>query len=277
MIRFFFLFITISFSSLAETPLPFPEQGDIWLEIHGHKVPPRRIYFLAPHQSEQVLNRYLSAKAKRKGVKFIILRQDGERHIKLNIQNRILEVDPNRIYTPRGAMASLLSLNPGLGDQPELAKQAHQRAVNLGIFIMEQMGGIQPGSVIVAIHNNTDGFDDDGKGGVGTISIVRYKKKQQDGAKYIKDVFHGKHDEDDLFFLTEPEDYAYLGKKGFNVILQHPQVADINDEDDGSLSVLAEKRDVRYFNIEAQRDPDHLQRQKKMLKALFKLLKKTHQ
>jgi len=260
------------FGLIAAEILTFPEQPDIYLEIHGAMEPANKVYYLAPHQPEHVINRYLARKVKKRGEKFLVLRQNGDRHIFLKLDENTVEVDPNRIFTPRGCESTLRRQNPRLESKPDLLAKAKVKAVRLGEFIMEHMGGISKGSVIVAIHNNTDGYDGDGKNGVGTVSIDRYQKRMDSGAKYIKAVHAGSHDEDDLFFITDQDDFDLLSNQGFNVILQHPQVADLEDEDDGSLSVLSEMRGVRYLNVEAQRDPDHRRRQKKMIKALFKLL-----
>ena len=260
------------FGLMAAETLVFPEQPDIFLEIHGVDKPANSVYYLAPHQPEHVINRYLARKVKKRGEKFLILRQSGDRQIFLKLDGVTVAVDPNRIFTPRGCESTLLRQNPDLAHQPETLAKAKAKAVRLGEFIMDQMGGISKGSVIVAIHNNTNGYDGDGKNGIGTISIDRYQKRLDRGAKYILSIHAGSHDEDDLFFITEQADFYALSKAGFNVVLQHPQVAELADEDDGSLSVLSEMRDVRYLNVEAQRGPDHKRRQKKMLKALFRLL-----
>ena len=251
--------------------LKFPEQPDIRLAVYEREDNRAPVYFLAPHQNERVINRYLRKKVKREGGKFLVIRQSGRRHLFLKFDEGVFEVDPNRIFTPRGARASLLLENPDLDAESELFQRVHLRAIGVGLFIIQQMGGLAPGSTVVAIHNNTDGYDDDGQGGKGTISIHRYQKLMERGAAFIKDMHLGRGDEDDLFFITSPDDFAAMKAAGWHVILQHPQVADLEDEDDGSLSVLAEKRGLRYINIEAQRKwfANHRRVQRRMTDFVF--------
>ena len=252
--------------------LAFPKQKDIRLEIHGKPDYQGPVYFLAPHENEHVANAYLTTRVQEQGGKFLILRQKGERNILLKYGEAELAVDPNRIFTRAGARSSLLKLNPQLENKPWLLYRACRRAVRLGRFITKHMGGMRPGSIIIAIHNNTDGYDDDGKGGVGTVSIERYRKKFEAGSGFIKDLHVGEGDEDDLFFITEQEDFRAMSEAGWHVLLQHPRVAWAEDQDDGSLSVFAEMKGLRYINIEAQRKPDHLEVQKQMIELVFDLV-----
>lgn len=252
----------------------FPPQKDIQLEIHGVDRPANGVYYFAPHQDEHVINRYLIKKVKRRGEKFIILKQAGTRHIILRLEGQEIELDPNRMFTPKGVAKSIRRLNPGLDANAAIFDLAVNRGVKLGMFVIARMNQLKDKhQTIVAIHNNTEGYDNDGKGGIGTVSIHRYKSHLDRGLKYLADVnISTRHDEDDLYFVTLRSDFEYLKKRNFNLVYQNPDVKIIPDEDDGSLSVFAEMKGVRYFNVEAQRDPDHFRRQKKMVKALFKLL-----
>jgi len=131
----------------------------------------------------------------------------------------------------------------------------------------------------IAIHNNTNGYDGDGCDGRGTISIKRYQKKLASGANYLIKVHDANIDEDDLFFITGTTDYKAMAEANWNVVLQNPEVANDPSEDDGSLSVLAEKHNKRYVNIEAERSDDgfgsdHLKEQQQMVDLMFQLLKK---
>ena len=254
--------------------LPFPDQADIGLEIWSSPGYQGKVVLIAPHENERVVNGYVAEKVERLGGKFIILRQNGERHLQLKVGDRIFEVDPNRIFTPLGAKNTLLSLNPTLSEETAEFKTALDRAIKLGRFICQRLGGLDKHSIIVAIHNNTDGYDDDGKNGEGTVSIERYQKKWRAGAQYIKDVHRGSGDEDDLFFINRDVDFTAMKKAGWNVVLQHPRVAVLESEDDGSLSVYAEKIGARYINIEAQRKEgeDHLDVQKRMVDFIFETL-----
>lgn len=261
--------MSVLFCVLLGSFFSFPQQEDISLEIVSRSN--NNVYFLAPHENEHVVNQYLKEKLKTQAGTFIILRQRGDRHIFLKVKGQEYEIDPNRIFSEVGIRASLLKQNPELATNEKLLRKAMKRAKKLGLFILNQMPNA---SAIIAIHNNTDGYDNDGKSGVGTVSMHRYQKKLDAGAKYIKKLHFGDGDEDDLFFITEPKDFESMKKANWNVLLQHEQVATIPDEDDGSLSVYSEKKGIRYINIEAQRKEgdDHLQVQMKMVDYVYDLV-----
>lgn len=191
----------ILLSILFSVDIAFPLQNDIHLEIFGDSTRPQRVVFFAPHEDEHVVNSYLAQKIANVDGRFLILRQQGDRNIHFHLDQEV-EVDPNRIFTDLGTRESLLKLNPNLLPDSTLFQLAFKSARDLGKFIIDQMKLPQKNAVIVAIHNNTQGYDDDGKDGVGTISIDRYQKKFEAGARYIKDLFRGSGDEDDLFFVT---------------------------------------------------------------------------
>ncbi len=254
--------------------IAFPQQPDIRLECFSAPRNDGDLCFFAPHENEHVVNAYLAEKVQATRGRFVVLRQSGERHVVLEVQGQRFEVDPNRIFTRAGAGSSLLKLNPHLKKDSAVFPMALERTVALGRFVLEQMGAFKNKNLImIAVHNNTEGFDNDGRGGEGTISIRRYAMKLEAGAKYIKSIHIGDGDEDDLFFINRQSDFETLKKLGWNIVLQHPQVATLPDEDDGSLSVYAEMEGHRYMNIEAQRKEgdDHLEVQKKMVDVVFQI------
>lgn len=267
-----FLF-SLAYAGDLGKPLPFPEQPDIYLDVVAGQA--NHLFLFAPHENENVVNAYAAQKVKEHGGWFAVLRQKGTRHIILKFEADRFELDPNRMFTKRGAQNSIKKLNPGISDE-DLDK-AVARAVRLGAFVLAQMGGVRDNQLIVAIHNNTNGYDNDGSGGIGTVSMKRYQKRLEGGARYILELNHSDGDEDDFFFITHRGDFALMKQAGFNIVLQHPQVAHIPEEDDGSLSVLAEIKGGRYINVEAQRKHDdgtgrdHLEEQKKMLDLVFSL------
>ena len=274
------MFFLICVSMITPQKIPFPAQPDIFLEVVRSKGYEQEVYFFAPHENEHVVNDYLREKVTHSKGFFAILRQAGKRNIGLNIEGQVIQVDPNRIFTPRGCRGSISNLNPNISNDGQLFESAWRRAVDLGRFVLNQFGPISRKTSFVAIHNNLDGYDDDGKNGSGTVSMNRYEMKLENGAKYIKKLHLSGDDEDDLFFVTKKRDYKIMKRAGWNVLLQHPQVAKLADEDDGSLSVFAEMIGCRYINIEAQRKTDeprtvtvdHLDVHKKMVDFVYDLL-----
>lgn len=253
----------------------FPQQPNISLEVTNSAIQ-KPWAFIAPHENEHVVNDYVAQKILQHGGVFVILRQHGKRHIQLSVNGKHYEADPNRIFTNKGRVATLRRLNQELTVDSLDYKKALYRLEALSDFILNTMRAEQSSSWI-AIHNNTNGYDDDGKNGRGTISIKRYQKKLDEGAKYLIDVFDAGKDEDDLFFITETDDMTIMSEAKFNTVLQNPAVSTDPNEDDGSLSVLAEMQDKRYINVEAERSDngfgnDHVAEQKDMVDLTFKIL-----
>ena len=258
----------------------FDEQQDIFLEVvRGEDA---GWTFLAPHENERVLNRYVAEQIKHHGGTFVVLRQNGNRHIELKIAGEVYEIDPNRIFTHRGRVNTLKRLNPELSEVNENYTLALRRTESLAGLILETMAA-ESATDWIAIHNNTNGYDNDCNHGRGTISINRYEKKLAAGANYLIKVNNANIDEDDLFFITDPGDFKAMSDANWNVVLQNPEVANDPTEDDGSLSVLAEMRGKRYINVEAERQDsdgfgkDHLKEQMQMVDLIFKLLRERNQ
>ncbi len=256
--------------------LYFSEQKDIFLEVvKGEET---SWTFLAPHENERVVNRYVAEQITRHGGTFVVLRQQGKRHVELNINGNRYEIDPNRIYTHRGRTSTLRRLNPEFKQAHPDYEPALARTESLADFILSTMSA-DSATDWIAIHNNTNGYDNDCNHGRGTISIKRYQKKLAAGANYLIKVNDANIDEDDLFFITAPQDFISMSDANWNVVLQNPAVANDPNEDDGSLSVLAEMRGKRYINVEAERQAedgfgeDHLTEQMQMVDLTFKLLK----
>ena len=273
---------------LASLTVQFPQQTDISLEIVDNsqhltrvqenltQAQPVNLVFFSPHENENIANNYVKSKVMQSGGRYVVLKQFGNRLIKLKVNEKIIAIDPNRIYTHEGRRSTLLKLNENLTEQSELFKQALAKTEQLGNFILQNIHVNNPDTFWVAVHNNTDGYGEDGNNGTGTISIKRYQKKLDSGSKYLIDVTKGKHDEDDLFFVTHRSDFEKMKQQGWNAILQNPAVALIKDEDDGSLSVLAEMKGMRYINIEAERisedgGSDHLKVQQQMVDFIYTL------
>ena len=263
---------------LLSHALIFPEQPDIYLEIVGQNSAEKNWAFYAPHEDENVANRYVAQQISKQGGIFVVMRQSGKRLVNLSVGKQHVKLDPNRMFTHKGRVDSIKKLNPTLAPQSSTFNQAVQRAENLSLFVLKAMGGDkQANRTWVAIHNNTQGYDNDGNNGVGNISIKRYQKKLAANAQYLIDVTASNHDEDDLFFITDKDDFEQMKKHKWNAVLQNPNVAHDPSEDDGSLSVYAEMKNIRYLNVEAEREynglgQNHLLIQKKMVDFTFSLL-----
>jgi hypothetical protein len=185
------------------------------------------------------------------GGKIIELKHDGERRIKFKLKNKNFSIDPNRIFTMVGIVATLKE-NKGK-TSPEVEKSVDVFAKTLiSKFLADS-------KIIIALHNNTD--ED--------YSLKSYEK----GGKYEKDAAQvfakSENDIDDFFFVTEQKYFDVFKAKGFNVVLQNNQTV----VDDGSLSVYCGREKITYINVEAQHG--HQAEQLKMLEALREVLDKN--
>ena len=265
---------------LAMQAFLFPAQNDIFVDVTLSSLQ-KPWAFIAPHENEHIANEYVAQQVKMRGGTFVVLRQHGNRHIKLKFENKVYEIDPNRIFTDKGRKNTLGKLNPSLIQGSADYEKALQRAESLANFILKKMDAHNATSWI-ALHNNTNGYDDDGHNGRGTVSIKRYQKKLDGGSNYLIKVHDAGIDEDDLFFITSPADFDIMANANWNVILQNPEVANDPSEDDGSLSVLGEIQSKRYVNIEAEREDagfgaNHLAQQKAMVDLMFTILEASEQ
>jgi hypothetical protein len=263
-------------AALLSFSVVFPAQPDIAIQVTENKEKRQDLIFIAPHENESVANQYLRDKIKTEGGKFIELRQYGKRLIELKIDGNTLRVDPNRIFTPLGRRATLRKLNPNIAPNTSLFSSGLARAKQLADFLLNHLkkSSLSKTFSWIAMHNNTNGYTDDGKGGEGTISIVRYQKKLAGGSKFLIKVNRTSADEDDLFYVTDPIDFAQMKKDGWNAVLENPIVKTDINEDDGSLSVFANQSGIRYINIEAERKGtnggnDHLKEKQRMIDYIY--------
>jgi hypothetical protein len=255
----------------------FPSQPNIKLEVVGQAVTAPNWAFFAPHENENVVNDYVTQQVIERGGVFVIMRQDGKRLLRFDIDPFEVKLDPNRIFTKQGRRNNIIKHNPNLGTDTYVFHRAMRLSAKLAELIIGHLGGTHPSRKWVAIHNNTQGYLGDNKQGIGNVSIAQYQQKLANGASFIIAVSKQQRDEDDLFFVTSRQDFNAMQQNGWNAVLQHPQVVTDPTEDDGSLSVYAQKLGIRYINIEAERSTNnfgenHLVEQQQMIDYVFSRL-----
>ena len=181
------------------------------------------------------------------------LQHRGIRFVTFSFKGKTFTIDPNRIYTSKGALASLKknSRNYKDGIFAEVLKSVNLLTANYTATYINHK------KLVVALHNNTNGEP---------LSIITYKSGNE--AKNAAEVYMNlQQDPDDFFLTTEKQIFDFLKLKGFNVALQNNE----NVLDDGSLSVYAAKKKIPYINIEAQEH--HVAEQKKMMEAVLDYIK----
>ena len=151
-------------------------------------------------------------------------------------------LDPNRIFTNVGVKKNLKKLNRNI------SKSQINKTIELISNDRENFfKSISPpdGGLLISLHNNIREYSIDNEIPLSTeVSI--------------KNTNHPHHH--NFFICTNKEDYDLLKKSPFNVVLQDKQI----ENDDGSLSWYAYRKNIRYINIETRLG--HLRTQSEMLK-----------
>lgn len=135
-------------------------------------------------------------------------------------------IDPNRMFTALGAARSLKRINPSASPaqiDAALALLAHDRERFLRAVIPP------PGGLLIALHNNSEGYN------------VQDEIPTSDQV-HLPDPDHPR----DFVLATNEEDFHRASRGSFNIVLQKSVRSD-----DGSFSVLAASRGIRYINVEA--------------------------
>lgn len=209
------------------------------------------IVYWRPHSDEQIAAQAIEEHINRYGgTGYIILPDSNQRDINFEIGGQPYKIDPNRVFTERGIV-----------EQCKAAKGTPKYNA-IKAFADEWLIVLKGYQVIVAAHNNENGFSGDGKGGLGTVSIKLYEEKYKD--KYPGAVHIAPHeDDDDLIWVTNKNDFIYLATvihpndpslKGYNLVLE-PNVFRRGAYDDGSASVVFSQppHKKRYFNCETEK------------------------
>jgi hypothetical protein len=190
-----------------------------YLLIHGNE-----------ETAREVLTRHMQA---HEGIAFII--QNHTRNIPIEGG----QIDPNRMFSRTGAEASLKRLNADWN--PEKIQSA-LAILDRGRDKLVKALLPPPGGVIIALHNNSEGYSVTDEQPISDSASLREPANPH------------------AFYLcTSPADFEILATGPYNVVLQH----DGPKEDDGSLSRLAAARGIRYVNLEVSLG--HAGRQKEML------------
>ena len=153
-------------------------------------------------------------------------------------------VDPNRIFSKAGVEKNLIKFNGNI------SKTAIDKMVNLIANDKENFfDRITPPNrgLLIALHNNLHAYTIEDEIPLSTeISL--------------KNSEHPHHH--NFFICTNRDDYNLLSKSPYNVVLQETDP----EEDNGSLSWFANRKGVRFINIETRLG--HLSTQTKMLQYI---------
>ena len=177
------------------------------------------------------------------GTAFLINNEERE------VRVRGLLLDPNRMFSRYGAEKNLQKMNANYS-RAELEKILDHLDRDLEPFF----GRIKPpeNGLLISVHNNLRGYS------------IEDELSQSDDISIKND---GHPDHHDFYIWTDPYDFKILSQSPYNVVLQNGQ----SGNDDGSLSRLAARKNVRFINIETRLG--YLSVQRKMLKYVVEHLK----
>ena len=153
-------------------------------------------------------------------------------------------VDPNRIFSKAGVEKNLIKFNGNI------SKTAIDKMVNLIANDKEKFfDRITPPNrgLLIALHNNLHAYTIEDE--IPLSTEISLKNNE-----------HPHHH--NFFICTNRDDYNLLSKSPYNVVLQETDP----EEDNGSLSWFANRKGVRFINIETRLG--HLSTQTKMLQYI---------
>ncbi len=193
--------------------------GGIRFEVEKNGGSKRR--YLHIHGNETTARDVLKEHAKsQKGLYYFVVSD------KRNVLVGECLIDPNRMFTDAGARKSLERWNKG--------KSPAQIDASLALLAKDRdafVKAVTPprGGLLIAMHNNSEG----------------YSIKDEVS---ISDRVHMPEEANprDFMLVTNEKDFEIIAKGPYNACLQKSVRTD-----DGSFSVLANSRAIRYVNIEA--------------------------
>lgn len=256
--------------------ITWPEQSDISILRWGGAQTEFPIF--APHEDEALLNETVIQLTHHiEEISFFQLTQFGRRTLKIMLDGSAFRVDPNRIFSKFGCRRTILYYQPAIS--PGRLKKAVHKTKRLADFLLNVVIS-EKTEAIVTLHNNSQGYRNDGSRGWGHVSIVNYMDNLMH-CQSFQSVNFGNEDEDDLFWVTTERDYNLLAHLNHHVVLETHEAPILAD--DGSLSYWAAYRPgfdgkqapLRYFNLELQETVEgksHIVTGRRMLQSLFWVL-----
>ena len=192
--------------------------------------------FLSLHDDENTsIDAYIDVSKKIDNALLIELQQSGLRLVKYGYKGKDYLVDPNRIFTTKGLIATLEKNNKNYPKEIiEPLKKISKEILDLILLKSKN-------KYIIAIHNNSND----------SYSIKSYVNSSDAENLFI----NPKEDVDNFFYVTNISDFNYFKSKKRNVILQSEKV-----KDDGSLSVYCHKMGLPYINIETEDGKKEIQK-----------------
>ncbi len=164
---------------------------------------------------------------KKNGGMLVRIVNNGKRMIEFTSGNQLFKFDPNRMFSTRGIIETLIKNN---NFSPDAVQQVNA-------FADKFLSLLPRHDLLIALHNNDEGNL--------TVHSFSTSGTFRIDARHVR--VHPGQDQDNFYLVTDSTLHRILGGK-YNSVLQHNQRA----TDDGSLSVFYGRRNLKYINIEVQ-------------------------
>jgi hypothetical protein len=220
--------------------IPVGESRIVLRQIMFNTEPP--FVLLQLHSNESTAAAVAEKLARQEGIPFFQLINNSNRLVAFTVGGRQYQFDPNRVFSDRGIEKNL-ALTSRFTKQGFTAVRRFRDSL-LSFFLTEKP--------IVAVHNNTNE----------NFSIRQYGQLKRSRVH-----MNAAHDEDDFFITNDAEIFSHLKAKEFNVVLEDAGRL----EEDGSLSLYCNRKQIRYINVEAEHG--HEEEQYRMLIAVLQYYK----
>jgi hypothetical protein len=165
----------------------------------------------------------------KEGGTLIKIENNNKRNIRFRLKGRYYQFDPNRMFSREGVVQTLTRLG-------RISPDAIAEVERFGKRILDLIP--KNPSILIALHNNTDGL-------FGIQSYLPGKERESDAKKVYADPGQ---DPDDIFLTTDSLFFEHLAAQKYNSVWQDNG----NARKDGSLSIYCGERDITYLNCETQ-------------------------
>jgi len=243
----FFIFTLLWVTVFAQQISPV-QLGDSTVKLIKENTSSKStVLFINVHENEATSIEAYRAFDTNKCFPFFYIQQNNLRRIFFNYRSHIFSVDPNRIFTPEGVLASLEG-------ETRFALKASRMVKKMASEILKNLANYQ---WIISLHNNTPD----------NYSILSYLPDSSEAVNTKSLFINEAMDPDDFIYTTDLKLFEQLQNLKINAILQDNE----NCFNDGSLSVYCGKKGIAYANIEAEEG--HLKEQIELLKIIIQLIK----
>jgi hypothetical protein len=213
----------------------------------------KQILFINVHENEATSMQAIRAYDVRDEYPFMYLKHNGTRRISFNMDGVVYSVDPNRIFSHDGILATIqfdsvyhtkfIGKNKNSDSGLERYTITPMWNVNKAAKMTKKLSravlkAVKNARCIISLHNNTPD----------NYSILSYQPGRGEAQNARELYINPKMDPDDFIYTTSNFIFQSLKTLEINVILQDNE----NCIDDGSLSVYCGKHGIPYANVEAE-------------------------